>query len=390
VSASKRQSHDIAAPDADALRALLEHARPPTFGVEEEVMVLDAQTCDLSPRAGELMSQIGDRGGLKLELPASQLEIVSPPRDDLAQLARELYDGRTRLASAAAGVRLATSGAHPFAAAEGQLNEGARYERLAREYGPVIRRQLICGLHVHVGLSGAERILAVYNALRAYLPELAAVAANAPIYCGRDCGLASVRPIVSGMLPRQGVPPAYESLRDYAADLAWGLRGGRLASVREWWWEMRIHPELGTLEVRAPDAQIRAIDAAAVVATVSGLILWLAELYDAGELAAPAASWRIAENRWSAARHGIHGEMLDLSSGKTVATRRRVHSMLELLRPCATAVGGGELIEHAHLLAESNGADEQRAALARSGLDGLMEHLTSAFLESHDAFRPGR
>jgi glutamate---cysteine ligase / carboxylate-amine ligase len=142
--------------------------------------------------------------------------------------------------------------------------------------------------------------------------------------------------------------------------------------------------------VRAPDAQIRAIDAAAVVATVSGLILWLAELYDAGELAAPAASWRIAENRWSAARHGIHGEMLDLSSGKTVATRRRVHSMLELLRPCATAVGGGELIEHAHLLAESNGADEQRAALARSGLDGLMEHLTSAFLESHDAFRPGR
>jgi carboxylate-amine ligase len=390
VSPSKRQSHDITAPGADALRALFEHARPPTFGVEEEVMVLDAQTGDLSPRAAELMSQIGDPRGLKLELPASQLEIVSPPRDDLAQLARELYEGRTRLASAAAGVRLATSGAHPFAAAEGQLNEGARYERLAHEYGPVIRRQQICGLHVHVGLSGAERVLAVYNALRAYLPELAAMAANAPIYCGRDCGLASVRPIVSAMLPRQGVPPAYESLRDYAADLAWGLRGGRLASVREWWWEMRIHPELGTLEVRAPDAQIRAIDAAAVVATVSGLTLWLAELYDARELAAPAASWRIAENRWSAARHGIHGEMLDLSSGTTVATRHRVHSMLELLRPCATAVGGGELIEHAHLLAESNGADEQRAAIASSGLDGLMEHLTSAFLESHDAFAPGR
>jgi glutamate---cysteine ligase / carboxylate-amine ligase len=390
VSAPKRERRGVSAADAEALRALFDHAGPPTFGVEEEVMLLDPQTFDLAPCAAELISQIGDRAAFKLELPASQLEIVSPVRDDLAQLARDLHDGRRRLAAAAPGVRIVAAGAHPFAAPEGKLNEGARYERMEREYGSVIRSQLICGLHVHIGLSGAERVLAVYNALRSYLPELAALAANAPMHRGRDSGLASVRPMISGTLPRQGVPPRYDSLHDYAADLDWGLRSGRLQSVGEWWWEMRLHPQLGTLEVRVADAQSRAVDAAAVVATVCGLALWLAERHDAGELAAPAASWRIAENRWSAARHGIHGEMLDLRCGTAVETRRRLHCLLEQLRPCAASVAGAELVDHAHLLAETNGADRQRAIAAKSGLDGLMEHLSGAFLESHDAFSPPR
>jgi carboxylate-amine ligase len=369
-------------PDPEALCALFEHARAPTFGVEEELMVLDGRTLDLAPRARELIGATSDQPAFKLELPASQLEVVSPARDSVAQLALDLYLGRARLAAAVAGrAQLAAVGAHPFAAAEGELNAGDRYERIEREYGPVIRRQLICGLHVHVGLSGPERVVAVYNALRSHLPELAALAANAPMHGGRDTGMASVRPGIAGTLPRQGIPPAYESLRDYARDLAWGAAAGRLQRPGEWWWELRIHAELGTLEVRVADAQRCAADAAAVVATVCGLVLWLAARHDAGELGGPAPGWRIAENRWSAARHGVHGQMLDLASGAPTPSKRRLHSLLDELEPFAAAVGGGEHIARAHRLAERNGADWQRAVAGEQGIDGLMEQLTAAFLE---------
>jgi carboxylate-amine ligase len=317
-----------------------------------------------------------------LELPASQLETVSPARASLDDLTRDLCGARESLSEAIAGrAALASAGAHPFAPAEGQLNHGERYERNEQEYGSVIRRQLVCGLHVHVGLSGADRVLAVYNALRSHLPELAALGANAPFYGGRDSGMASVRPGISGTLPRQGVPPAYATLREYTDDLAWGSRAGRLMSVRDWWWELRIHAELGTLEIRVPDAQIRVADALALAATVCGLVLWLAARHDAGELSCPAQSWRIAENRWSAARHGVHGTMADLFSGDCTATADRIHSLLETIEPFAASYGGEKLIVHARKLAVANGADQQREIVAAHGSDALMEHLTAAFLD---------
>jgi glutamate---cysteine ligase / carboxylate-amine ligase len=382
VSVSKRAARRIEAPSEKEIRALFEHDRQPTFGVEEEVMVLDPRTLDLAPMAGELLAAMPDRRGLKLEMPASQLEMVTTPRESLAELTRDLYSARTRLAEAVAGrAVLASAGAHPFAAVEGRLNRGERYERNEREYGSVIRRQLVCGLHVHVGLAGPDRVLAVYNALRSYLPELAALGANAPVHGGRDSGMASVRPGIAGTLPRQGIPPAWGSLREYADDLAWGAGAGRLASVRDWWWELRLHAQLGTIEIRVPDAQTRVADTAALAGTVCGLVLWLAACHDAGELPGAAPSWRIAENRWSAARHGVHGEMADLISGASIPTSHRLDALLDAVHPYAARIGGEELHAHARHLARANGADEQRAIVTADGCPGLMSHLASAFLD---------
>jgi carboxylate-amine ligase len=367
-------------PSADRLVELFEHSREPTFGVEEEVMVLDPQTLDLLPRAPELLDALGGREGYKLELPASQLEIITRPHADLGAVLDELRRGRLRLARALEGsARLAAAGAHPFADAEGELNRGEHYERIAREYGPVARRQLVCGLHVHVGLSGAERVLAVHNALRSHLPELGALAANAPLQAGHECGLASVRPLIAGMLPRQGVPPVFESWQELAGDLEWGAAAGRLDGSRGWWWELRLHPELGTVELRVPDAQSTIADAAAVVATACALVLWLAALYDGGELPPVAPSWRIAENRWSAARHGVHGRMIDLRTGVTEPTGERLHALLERLGPIAARIGASGGLAHAHVLAEHNGADRQLEA-AKRGPRAAAELLCDAFL----------
>jgi carboxylate-amine ligase len=221
----------------------------------------------------------------------------------------------------------------------------------------------------------------VYNALRSYLPEIAALAANAPLRAGRDSGFASVRPLIAGMLPRQGIPPAYASLQQLVADLEWGGATGRLEGSRGWWWELRLHPELGTLEVRVPDAQSTIEDTSAIVATVCALVLRLAEQHDSRELPAPAPSWRIAENRWSAARHGVHGSMVDLQSGASASTAQRLRALLEQLEPLGPRIGAAAGLERAHVLAERNGADRQREAASARGARGAAELLEAAFLQ---------
>ena len=343
-------------------------------------MVLDPVTLDLASSAERLLEAMPQGHGFKLEMPASQLELVTQPHSDIESLTSELLQARLRLA---AGVGeqalLAAAGAHPFAAPEGELNRGKRYRQMASEYGVIARHQLVCGLHVHVGLSGPERVLAVYNALRGYLPDLAALGANAPLRAGRDTGLASVRPLIAGLLPRQGVPPIYESWEHLAGDLKWGTAAVQLEGSRGWWWELRLHAELGTLEVRVPDAQSTIADAAALLTVTCALVLWLARRHDEGEQLAVAPTWRIAENRMSALRDGVHGTMLDLRTGETMPTEERLHELLETIGPLAEEIGGGHSLAHARTLIERNGADRQREA-AQDGAFAAVQMLCNDFL----------
>jgi carboxylate-amine ligase len=206
--------------------------------------------------------------------------------------------------------------------------------------------------------------------------------ANAAWHEGRDSGMASVRPLICGTLPRQGVPPAYASWRQLADDLSWGVDSGRLSTPLEWWWELRLHPQLGTLEVRVPDAQSCVEDAAAMIATVCSLVLWLAQRHDAGELPGPSPSWRIAENRWSAARRGVDGGMVDLQTGASSRTSERLHVLLDTIAPLAPAIGADAHLRHAHSLAERNGASRQRMIAERDGAKALVDHLANLFVES--------
>ncbi len=376
-----------ATPTATELAALFDAGRPLTVGVEEEVMVLDPETLDLAPRARAALAAAGLEGDrrFKLELPASQLESAGDPAGTVDEIERDLWAARSALAAATDGdVRLAVAGVHPTAGAQGELHGGARLERLAAEYGPVARLQLICGLHVHVALGGAGRALPVHNALRAYLPELSALAANAPLYAGRETGMASVRPTIAAALPRQGVPPAIASWEQFADDLRWGVAGERLGGLGEWWWELRPHPRLGTLEIRVPDAQTTVSEAAAIAATAATLVVRLAERHDAGELPPPAAEWRIRENRWSAARHGVNGSMADLETGRPAPTRERLHALLDDLAAAGAAFGAERHLERAHALAERNGAMRQSAVAAADGPKALVGWLADRFLA-----RPG-
>jgi glutamate---cysteine ligase / carboxylate-amine ligase len=270
---------------------------------------------------------------------------------------------------------------HPFSPGLGELNQHERYAHTISEYAEVARRQLVCALQVHVAVGGADRTLAVYNAARAYLPLLAALAANAPFYEGRDTGLASVRPKLCELLPRQGVPPPIESWERFVQFLAWGAASGSFATSGTWWWELRPHTVYGTLEFRVPDAQSTVADAVAIAAVVQALVAWLAEAHDQGAQSDVAATWMIEENRWSACRHGVAGTMADLATGRRRPTRERLTQLLETLGPVAQRLGSSRQFSRAQRLVEVNGAIAQREAAGAGGAKAAARWLAERFLD---------
>ena len=201
------------------------------------------------------------------------------------------------------------------------ITQAERYLQIADEYVWAASRSLVCGLHIHIGVPGAERALAVYNALRSYVPELAALGANSPFSDGVDTGMASVRPKFNEIYPRSGIPPAFASWTDLVRFVDWGRSGGLFPDQSHFWWELRLHLVHGTIEIRAVDTQTSVEDAAAIVAFIQALVAELAERFDDGRLGPAHETHWIAENAWRAHRYGVRGWLVDLDTGGRVMTR---------------------------------------------------------------------
>jgi carboxylate-amine ligase len=358
--------------DAAGVRAAFEDLPPFTVGLEEEILLVDPRTFEPAPVADRVLGRAQPAAAIKPELPASQVELVSTPRGSVAEAIDELRGARHALAAAADGIaRPIAAALHPTAPEHTALAGTDRAADLSARYGPVAAQQLVAALQVHVAVGSADATLAVYNALRGHLPELAALAAAAPFHAGRDTGLASARPLVCGHLPRQGVPPAIDSWDDHAADLAWGAAGGAVAEPGWWWWELRPHVRYGTLEVRVPDVQPTLGHADAVATTAHALVRHLARRHADGEELGRPATWRIAENRFDSLHRGVEGEQIDLDTGDRRPTRRCLHDLLDRIEP--DAVG---CLDGARALVESNAAIDLR----RAGLDGAARWLADTFL----------
>jgi carboxylate-amine ligase len=173
---------------------------------------------------------------------------------------------------------------------------------LAEEYPWAALRAPGCGLHVHVALGDAETALAVYNAMRSFVPEIAALSANSPFVDGRDYGLCSSRPKLNEALPRAGTPPAFESWKTFVDFLDWGRSGGLFPDATHLWWDLRLHPKHGTIELRVADTQTLVADTGALVALTQSLVAWLARRHQRGERLPVHDTTRINENAWRALR----------------------------------------------------------------------------------------
>lgn len=358
------------------LRSTLDSIASFTIGAEEEYILVDPTTLLPIPRSGEAVwSCHGDRR-VAAELLQCQIEGIAPISVAVADVVRELRSVRRLLDSRLAGVaRLVAVGAHPTATDPGPITEAPRYAQIALSHPLAARRMLVGGLHVHVAVGGADRALAVFNALRSYLPFIAAVAANAPFHEGEDSGMASVRPTLLRHLPRTGTPPAFRSLSEYAEFLVWS-RGVGAQDATHHWWDLRIHPSTGTIEVRVADVPTHVEDTGAIVALTQSLIFRLAERYDSGEMLECHATERIEENARLAARDGVGGLLANLDDGSSVATADAVLSLVEALTPSALALGClDELSGIERLAREGGGATRQRLVAESGGIDELVRWL---------------
>ncbi|HEY2868487.1 MAG TPA: YbdK family carboxylate-amine ligase [Gaiellales bacterium] len=310
-----------------------------TVGAEEELLLLDPATLEPAAASEWLLAELGESRMHRRELWAAQVELVTGVCDSPAAVVGELRAARTRLAEAAAGrLRIAGLGTHPLALPAGAFSPGDRYAEIVEQHRLGARLgALASGLHVHVGVHGAERALAVYNAMRGYAPLFTALAANAPFVAGQDTGLATVRPMLADALPRQGVGPHMPSWSDLEELVEWGRRTGAFPDPAQLWWECRLNLGLGTIELRAPDAQASLAADHGLIALTHALVADLCERVDGGERLPAHDTLRIQENRWRATRFGMEAELIDLDRGRPVSARAAVGQVLERVARHASA-----------------------------------------------------
>jgi len=351
-----------------------------TVGIEEELMILDAGSLDLASAIDSILGEDPPAGQIKPELLESVLEIATTPCRGIDQAGAELGELRELAArrAAAAGLRIGASGTHPFARWEDQrVVRDDRYRGLIRSLGFVARQELVFGMHVHVGTGGAEETIHIANNLRPYVPLLIALSANSPLWRGEPTGLMSSRVPIFRAFPRVGLPPRFASWEDFESRVEFLVSGGIIEDYTYLWYDVRPHPRLGTIEIRAMDSQTRVEHTLALAALVLSLVKRLTEGFQAGEEMVDPPWEVLDENRWLAARHGLDAELLDTAGGANRAVREWTGELLEQLAPHARELGCAEqLADVEDLMRSGNGAQRQQIVFeANRDLRELMREI---------------
>jgi carboxylate-amine ligase len=317
-----------------------------TLAVEEEFALLDPETLELTNRFEEVRdAAVGTELEEHLvgELIASEVEIKTGRCDTFAEASRALGERRVQLDELAArvGVGLAATGTHPWSRWQDQrIIDTPHYRRNDELLRYVVWRNNTFGLHVHVGIRGADRAVAVTNALRNVLPELLALSASSPFVEDVVSGLHSARTeIFTKMFPRCGIPDVYEGWAGFEDYVTFLYRTASITEHTQLWWSVRPHLNFPTVEIRICDAQPELGDAQALSALAYALTARYARAVDEGE-PIPAYPHRLlAENLWRAIRWGLSGELIDFERGEAVPARARLESLIEWVLPVAEELG---------------------------------------------------
>jgi glutamate---cysteine ligase / carboxylate-amine ligase len=349
----------------------MEHAfgsgEPFSLGVEEELMLVRPPELQLVNDAEKVLTAIkrGEAWEADHELYASEVELRCRPASAPMEAARALEAARA--AALDAGATLVGAGLHPTAA-RGDLEHvrKPRYTNVEAAMRGLVRRTPECGLHLHVGMPDFDTAVRAFNGLRRHLPLLAALAANSPYWYGEDSGLASSRAAEVRAFPSRGIPRAMRDPEDYEAALSASAQGGGPEDYTLIWWDVRLHPRIGTVEMRELDAQSR-LDSVAGIAALAQALARLEAESDAEPVAAEAIAW----SSFRAARDGLDAELL--ADGALKPAREAARGAMEAARPYAPEPAAFDGIER--ILRDGGGADRQRAAYSRGGMAAVLEHL---------------
>ena len=347
------------------------------LGVEEELLLVDARTLALDHRASEILPRLGDAA--KPDVYEAEVETASPISRDAEEAVAALGAVRERLREA--GATLIGCGIHPDAPfGDAPHVPGERYAAIAASMRGFMSRTPTCALHVHVGMPDPEAAIRVCAGLRSYLPVLQGMAAQSPYWHGRDSGFASARAQLFRAFPRAVIPPAFTSWAHYEDYVERWLAAGDAPDYTYLWWDIRPHPRLGTVELRAMDAQSRLAAVAGLSALVHGLAIALFE----GRADPPVPGAEIIESSFRAGRDGLDASVR--WDGSMRPLRELAAEAIALARDALRERGAGGALEQAErILREGNGADRMRAAHARGGMRAVLEGLVDEAAQAQTA-----
>ncbi len=348
-----------------------------SFGIEEEFFLVDPQTRDLAaevPRA--FMRACRQRFGERVheEMKQAQVEIATPVlrSAEEARLALAELRGGIGEEAAALDMRLFAAGTHPFAGWREQAGtEAPRYERLVDDFQIVGRRNLLCGLHVHVAVPDETDRVELMNRLMAWTPLLLALSASSPFWDGRATGLMSYRQAAYDEWPRSGIPDPFEDEARYSEFIDLLADCGSLDNGSSLWWAIRPSPKFPTLELRIADSCTRVEDSLAIAAAFRCLVRAHVRAPALGRERSSLTRRLIDENRWRAKRFGVRAEFIDESRRCTVSLRERLLEMLALVGPDAKALGCEADLRHLELVARLGTSAEVQLAIYRRERESL-------------------
>ncbi len=342
-------------------------SKPLTIGIELEFQLLDPDSFALTPAAPRILEMVdkAHKTRVKEEFIRSMVEITtgicdSPDEalDDLAATIRylEKISGQARCVTYAASL-------HPFSSSSGQiLTSGERYREIMRELQEVGRRLITQGLHVHIGMPDGKTAIMVFDHIRAFLPIFLALTTSSPFFEGRDTGLYSYRSRLFGALPRTGIPAPLGTWEEYQRLMDMLKETGAIKQVRDIWWDVRPHPELGTLEVRICDLPCRLDEIIAIGALIQATVQAIMNRSLSGLM----HRQLILANRWQAVRYGLRGNYVS-PSGSMSTIAQAASSLVDTLSPIARNLGSRVyMLPLNRILSEGTSSDRQRALYRRT------------------------
>jgi len=343
-------------------RERFETATDFTVAVEEEFALLDPETHDLVNRFEEVQSAA--RGTvlephLVGELIASEVEVRTGRCETFADVPAVLSERRSQLRSLVEpmGILLGATGTHPWADWKKQrIIDTPHYRRNDELLRYVVWRNNTFGLHVHVGVNGPDRAIAVVAGMRNFLPELLALSASSPFVESVNSGLHSARTqIFTRFFPRCGVPDAFTSWQQYEDFVRFLYDTGSITEHTQIWWSVRPHLAFPTVEIRICDGQPELAEAQSLAALAASLVARVARAYDEGRPVAPLPHRLIEENFWRAIRWGLSGELIDFARGESIPARQRLEELVEWVQPAAEEIGAAPYLA----IPEQNAAERQ-------------------------------
>jgi carboxylate-amine ligase len=367
----------------------------PTVGVEMELTVVDRSTRELVSAASDLLTDLGQgRPGrehpkAKHELFECTVEVITGICHTIGEVRADLATTIAELGQSAAArdLALVSVGSHPFSRWHDQVvSPPERYAELVEEMQWTAQRLQIFGIHVHVGVRSGAKAIAIANALTLYLPLFLALSASSPYWEGHDTGLASARVKVFEALPTAGLPPHLDDWADFERFMHTLVHAEAIKTIREVWWDIRPHPDFGTVELRICDAVPTLRETAALAALAQCLVEWFDRRLDAGDRLAVPRDWVMRQNKWLAARHGIDADLIVDEAGTRAPTRALVEALVADLAPVAADLECGEELGAVTAILDAGPSYERQRRIRRAG--GTLQDVVDALVDELETDAP--